>query len=104
MAKKGNTKKNATGQRKKTRRKHITVKERKLGRERAVGLAYSDYYGPDKGLIEIDPRQKGKDNLDTLIHEALHLIYPDLSEATVVKHAGRLTRMLWRAGYRRVDQ
>ena len=100
MAEKGKPK----DKKNKRKRKHITVKERKLGREHAVGLAYSDFYGPDKGLIEIDPRQKGKDHLDTLIHEALHLVFPDMTEKDVVKHTGRLARLLWRNGYRRIDQ
>ena len=104
MAEDGKPKDKKTKKSGRKQRKHITVKERKLGRERAVGLAYSDFYGPDKGLIEIDPRQKGKDHLDTLIHEALHLVFPDMSERNVVKHTGRLARLLWRNGYRRIDQ
>ena len=84
-------------------RRRITVVERKLGKERAQGLAYYDYYGEGKSLIEIDPRQNSKDYLDTLIHEALHTIFPDMTEKIVVSVAGRLTRLLWRQGYRLIQ-
>ncbi len=85
-------------------RKRITVHERKLGKEKAVGLAYYDFYGGGKSLIEIDPRQGSKDYLDTLIHEALHTIYPDMSETEVHKTTGRLARLIWRQGYRRIQE
>ena len=84
-------------------RKRITVVERKLGKERAQGLAYYDYYGEGKSLIEIDPRQNSKEYLDTLIDEALHTIFPDMKEKKVASIAGRLTRVLWRQGYRRIQ-
>ena len=48
----------------------IRVKERKLGRHKAMGLAHPD------GLIEIDPRTPPKEYLDTLIHELLHQARP----------------------------
>ena len=54
-------------------RRVINVRERNLGREKAMGLAHFDYYGENKNLIEVDPRQSSTDNLDTLINEALHV-------------------------------
>ncbi len=57
-----------------------------------------------KSLIEIDPRPGSKDYLDTLIHEALHTIYPDMSETEVHKTTGRLARLIWRQGYRRIQE
>jgi hypothetical protein len=76
----------------------IKIIYRKLGREQAHGLANSD------GVIEIDERLKGKKHLEILIHEVLHCIYPRSSEATIVKNSVMLTRLLWKEGYRRVDQ
>lgn len=54
--------------------------------------------------IEIDPRQSPKEYLDTLIHEALHIARPELSEDCVTKTATELTRVLWQQNYRKVSQ
>lgn len=59
---------------------------------------------PAEATIEIDPRLPPRDYLGTLIHEALHCVFPELSESAVVKAERRITRLLWRANYRRVDQ
>lgn len=74
----------------------IQIVERKLGRERAYGLAW-----PDE-LIEVDPRQKPRDYLGTVIHEALHQVFPEKSESDVARGASTLTRLIWGIGYRRV--
>jgi hypothetical protein len=71
--------------------------ERKLGRERAAGQAHSD------GLIEIDPRQRARDRLDTIIHEASHIALPDASERDVARMARVAARLLWRDRWRRID-
>jgi hypothetical protein len=77
--------------------KRIKVEEKKLGREGAVGLAYQG-----ENLIEIDPRQTSKDYLDTLIHETLHILFPEMSEYRVGKTANVITKIVWEKGYRRV--
>ena len=76
----------------------IQIVERKLGRERAYGLAWTDE------LIEVDPRQKPRDYLGTVIHEALHQVFPEKSESEVARCASTLTRLLWGVGYRRVKR
>jgi len=76
----------------------IQIVERKLGRERAYGLAW-----PDE-LIEVDPRQKPRDYLGTVIHEALHQVFPEKSESEVARGASTLTRLIWGIGYRRVKR
>jgi hypothetical protein len=81
------------------RRRKIQVVERKLGRDRALGLAW---HGED--LIEIDPRQTPREYLDTLAHEAAHLALPELSEAQVLKLGKVIAKVLWAAGYRRTWQ
>ena len=79
------------------RRKKIKVIERKLRRERAVGqFTFGDE------IIEIDPRQRPRSYLNTLLHELLHAVAPDRSESWVCRGAGRMTEVLWRMGYRRV--
>jgi len=75
----------------------LTLRRRKLGKERAVGLAHPD------GLIEIDPREKGHSLLDTTIHEALHVCLPDATEEEVVQMAGLLADLLWKDAWRRVE-
>lgn len=77
--------------------KKIVIKERKLGRERAVGQAYKE-----NGLIEIDPRQNSFDYLDTVIHETLHVLFPELSESKVISNSKKLAKVLWKLHYRRV--
>lgn len=41
-----------------------------------------------------------KDYMDTTFHEVLHNIFPDLSEAEIVRAAGDLTEVAWKMGYR----
>ncbi len=79
--------------------KKLTLKERKLGRERAAGQAF-----PDDGLIEIDPRLEPRQWLSTLIHEAVHMAFPEATENRVVKAERIITRILWRANLRRIHQ
>jgi hypothetical protein len=67
-------------------------------RNRAHGLAIA----PDE--IVICPKQPAREALDTKIHEALHLLLPDASEAHIIGYSKRLTDLLWRDGYRRVER
>lgn len=76
----------------------ITIIERKLGREKAHGQAYKD-----DGLIEIDPRQKAKAYLETCIHEAMHVMFPALTEKQIIQKSKKLTRLLWDIGYRKTQ-
>ena len=76
----------------------IVFVEKLLGRERAVGLAYQG-----EGLIEIDPRQTSKEYMDTVIHESLHMFFPDWTERKVKVSSRKLSSILWKYGYRRVD-
>lgn len=38
--------------------------------------------------------------MDTIIHEALHCIRPELDEQAVADTATDIARLLWRLGYR----
>lgn len=77
--------------------KQPKVTERKLGRHKAVGLAW------DTNHIEIDPRQSSKEYLGTLIHEQLHLMFPEWSEKEIVKAEKKLCNLLWKQNYRKVS-
>jgi hypothetical protein len=76
--------------------KRVKVRERKLGRDKAVGLYWGD------GLIEIDPRLKPKAYLGTLLHELLHHVCPNASESWVGRHAPVMARVVWQAGFRKL--
>ena len=71
---------------------------RKLGRHGALGLADMDNH-----IIEIDPRQKSKSYLKTLIHEKLHLLFPDFSETKIKYLEKQLGDFLWENNYRKVN-
>jgi hypothetical protein len=72
------------------------IKEKKLGREKALGQCFSD------GLIEIDPRQDSKEYLFTLIHECCHYHFPELTEEQVVKIENSIGQVIWDKNYRRI--
>jgi len=75
----------------------IKVIYKKLGREQAHGIAESD------GIIYIDPRLRGRKELEILIHETYHLLEPEDSEEEVIEKSVILTKLLWKMGYRKVD-
>lgn len=75
----------------------IKVIYKKLGREQAYGIAESD------GTIYIDPRLRGRKELEILIHETYHLLQPEASEEEVIEKSVTLTKLLWRMGYRKID-
>jgi hypothetical protein len=73
---------------------------KKLGREKALGIAYTDH-----NEIHIDPRHRNaKSRLDTEIHEFLHIRFPDWSETKVMKEARAMREFLWGLKYRKVSQ
>ena len=75
----------------------IKIIYKKLGREQAHGIAESE------GNIYLDPRLKGKKHLEICVHEVLHLLNPNDSELAIIKKSITLTKVLWKEGYRRVD-
>lgn len=75
----------------------IKIEHKKLGREKAYGMADSD------GTIYLDPRLKGKKHLEILVHECLHILYPMDSEEAIIDKSVTLCKLLWKEGYRRVD-
>ena len=75
----------------------LKLTERKLGREKAMGLAIA----PDQ--IVVAP-QGSRERLDTVIHEGLHLLLPDAPEIDVIAYANRLSALLWLDGWRRLER
>ena len=75
----------------------VIIQNRKLGKHQARGLYLA---GKTKSLIEIDPRLGGEEELDTVIHEALHHVFPYLDEDAVDKGATDMARIVWIYGFR----
>jgi len=63
-------------------------------------LATCDY---DNKEIRVSPKVKGVEKLDCLIHEGLHGALPDLVDDVVNESATGIAKMLWKLGYRRVE-
>jgi hypothetical protein len=78
-------------------RRKFKVVERRLGKEKAWGQCT-----PAEGLIELDTRLSARRHCEVLLHEALHLAFPDMGEKEVDR-AGKLLRdVIWSQNYRRV--
>jgi len=82
----------------KRKRSHIRVVEKKLGQERAWGTSDTT------GLIELDERLCESDRLTVLVHEGCHVADPELTEAHVCRLGKVLGPLLWSQGYRRTLQ
>lgn len=80
------------------KRRRIKVVYKKLGRANAWGLA-----DDTNRVVELDERLKGKKHLEILTHEVIHLLLPDASEEEVEEISINLTNILWKEGYRRID-
>jgi hypothetical protein len=75
------------------------IKHQKLGREGNWGE-----YWCGTSLIILDPRMKAYRYLNTLIHEMLHLFFPDLNERTVTLLGDKFAKQIWKRRYRRIDK
>jgi len=58
---------------------------------------------PNKA-IRIRPSLKGRQELDTYIHEMLHACLWDLDEEAITDSATDIARALWRLGYRKTTE
>ena len=83
------------------RRPKVKVIARKLGRERCIGLAVEE---DGRQTITFDPRQPERELLNTLAHEAIHLVDFDIPERKVIRLANKVAAVLWQEGYRRTKQ
>jgi len=77
----------------------VRIVERKLKRQRAVGRVFLD-----EGIIEIEQRQKPREWLSTLVHEALHVAFPGMEEKSIEAAERKIADILWRADVRRIHQ
>lgn len=75
--------------------------------ENALGLAYNDRIKDPKkkvGTIEIEKNQTPLNILDTEVHEFIHMTYPEIPEESVLKMGSRISRYLFKLGYRKVKK
>lgn len=77
------------------------VIEKKLGRHKALGM--TDEWNP-KGRIFVDPRQRPKSRLRTVVHEAIHKAWPHLRETEVLRGEKIIGDILWSDNYRQTKQ
>lgn len=74
------------------------VIHRKLGKERAYGLAHTD-----SNLIELEVTLTGYRYLLYALHEHFHLKHPEWSETKVRQESSKTARFLWQIGFRLVE-
>jgi hypothetical protein len=70
----------------------------KLGQYKSDGLAFTE----DR-VIMIDNRLRGQRELETIIHEVIHVQNPKWPEIMVEGKAKELAEILWQLHYRKVD-
>lgn len=76
------------------------VRSREIPSDRWGDCGHPDDPNP---TIRVRNAVEGKGRMDLILHEALHAIYPDESEAKVSRTATELANLLWECGYRRVE-
>ena len=69
----------------------IKVIYKKLGIDRAIGLAYKK-----AKVVVLDDRIHGKEWLITLIHEIMHIQCPGWSEEEVDKKSTEMGNVVWK--------
>jgi hypothetical protein len=72
---------------------------RDLSEEKALGLAY-----PDQCLIEIDSKLDEYMTADTIIHECLHKLFPDVCEEKIDQAGREIATILTRADLIKEDE
>jgi hypothetical protein len=85
--------------------RHITIRGRRyrLRYKRLPANEYGRCDAPDTPDKCIDIRKgiKGRQELDTLIHEMLHAAFWDMDEDAIHDAAHDIALALWRIGYRK---
>lgn len=77
--------------------KPIKIEHKDLTSDGVWGWAYQD-----ENRIELEKNQTSKEYLNTLIHEMLHCMLPDLKEPHIEKMADMLANEVWRRKFRKI--
>ncbi len=76
----------------------INVIYKKLGRHKVYG-----YANLGDNEVELDIRLTSKKHLEILVHECLHILFPELEEDEIIEKSIKLVNTLWLEQYRRVE-
>lgn len=79
--------------------KKPSVREKDLTKDRVWGWANQEDFE-----VEIEKNQPPKEYLNTLVHEMLHCLLPDLSEKQTSKMANIMADEIWRKRFRRLSK
>lgn len=77
--------------------KKPSIREKDLSKDNVWGWATIEDFE-----IEIEKNQPSKEYLNTLIHEMLHCLLPDLSEKQIEKMANIMSEEIWKRRFRRL--
>lgn len=80
----------------------LTIYEEHIAPAKFRGRRRKIYGETEGSVVRVDPRQTEEERLDTLVHELCHFLNPEATEEQVIDHAGLISTVLWRYGYRRV--
>lgn len=80
------------------KRNETKVIHRKLGKERAWGIAHTE-----KNKVEIDERLTGYKYMYIMLHEFEHILHPDWSETRIIKESTKIAKFLWQNNFRWSD-
>jgi predicted metal-dependent peptidase len=70
----------------------------------AASLGECDHPEYSKPEIWVKRTQKPLDLMDTVIHEVLHAVRPELSEEAVLDTATTIAKALWKLNYRKMPR
>lgn len=91
------------------------IVETRLGQRQAEGMAaqllHTDAGGDPPGqpdpsngpILFLDTKLKGRAQMEAALHEALHLACPFLFEPVVLQVGRYLAMVMWKLGFRRVE-
>jgi hypothetical protein len=69
-----------------------------------VNRGEADYHHPGGKEIRVDSRLKGEERLECVIHELTHCAGWHIDEEFVEEFAEDVARVLWRLGYRNMNE
>ena len=61
------------------------------------------YAYPYDNRVEVEERLKGKKQMEIILHECMHVLFPKADEVEIEKKSAMLTNTLWHEGYRMTD-
>lgn len=79
----------------------------KRAKTKVVYKRLRNYWGYaliDENKIELCQGLRGKKHLEILLHEKVHLFFPDLEERAVLRIGKDMSELLWKEGYRQLKK